>query len=192
MYFKIDGDILYPRSMSNEESDAHIVGVIFSQHFSLNIGLKLFGEKANFTVQKELLQIHVMDTYDPIMKSSLTVKDRIKALASLMFITEKSNGDIKARKVADGIKQRTYYGYDKSDGSSPTVLTDSIFLTGVVDSYEMRAIAILDISNAFLHAENDEKILMILRVKLAEMRVQVDPTIYRKYVTYPPNGQAMM
>ena len=79
-----------------------------------------------------------------------------------MFITENRNGDIKARKVADGSNQRTYDGYDKSDGSSPTVATDSIFLTVVIGAKEKRAIAILDIVNAFLHAENDEKILMIL------------------------------
>ena len=52
-----------------------------------------------------------------------------------MFITKKRNGDIKARKAEDGSKQRTYNGYDKSDGLSPTVLTDSIFLKGVIDSH---------------------------------------------------------
>ena len=70
----------------------------------------------------------------------------------------------------------------------PTVATDSIFMTGVIDAKEMRAIAILDITNAFLHAENDEKILMLLRGRLAEMMVQVDPNMYRKYITYSPNG----
>ena len=53
-----------------------------------------------------------MDTYEPVHKSDLMFEDRKKALASLMFITEKRNGDIKARKVADGSKQRTYDGYD--------------------------------------------------------------------------------
>ena len=101
-----------------------------------------------------------------------------------MFITEKRNGDIKDRKVADGSKQRTYDGYDKSDGSSPTVATDSIFFTGVIDAKEQRATAILDIANAFLHAENDEKILMLFCGRLAEMMVQVDPRMYLKYVTY--------
>ena len=96
--------------MSDEESEAHIVGVIFAQHFSLNKGLKIFGNKANVAVQKELSQIHAMDTYEPIMKSLLTMEDRRKALASLMFVTEKRNGYIKARKVADGSKQRTYDG----------------------------------------------------------------------------------
>ena len=97
-----------------------------------------------------------------------------------MFITEKRNGDIKLRKVADVSKQRTYDVYDKLDGSLPTVSTDSIFLTGVVNAHEKQAIAFLDITNAFLHAENDEKVLMLLRGKLAEMMVQVDTIMYRK------------
>ena len=120
------------KMMSEEQSDAHIVGVIFSQHFSLKKGLELFGGNADMVVQKELNQIHQMDTYEPVHKSNLTFEDRKKALASLMFITEKRNGDIKARKIADGSKQRTYDGYKKSDDSSPTVATDSIFLTGVI------------------------------------------------------------
>ena len=84
-----------------------------------------------------------------------------------MFITEKRNRDIKARKVADGSKQRTYDGYDKSDVLSLTVLTDSIFFTGVVEAHEKRAIGVLDISNAFLHADNNKQIPMLLSGKLA-------------------------
>ena len=44
----------------------------------------------------------------------------------------------------------------------------------MVDAHEKREIAILDIDNAFLHTENDEKIRMLLRGNLAEMMVQVD------------------
>ena len=122
------------------------------------------------------------------MKTSLIIEDRRMALASLMFIIENRNGDIKLRKLADGSKQRTYYGYNKSDGPFPTDSTDSIFLKGMVDAHEKQAISILDIANAFLHAENDKNILMLLRGKLADMMVQVDPIMYRKYVTYSPNG----
>ena len=53
-------------------------------------------------------------------------------------------------------------------------------------------VAVLDIANAFLHSENDEEILMLLRGKLAEMMVQVDPMMYRKYVPYSAKGQAML
>ena len=178
--------------MSEEESEAHIVGVIFAHKFSLNKGLKLSGDKANVSVQKELSQIHAMDTYEPIMKSLLKIEDRRNSLASLMFITEERNGDIKARKVVDGSKQRMYDRYNKSDGLLPTVSTDSIFLTGVVDAREKRTKAILDIANVFLHTENNEKILILLCGKLSKMMVQVYPIIYRNYVTYLPNGQAML
>ena len=74
----------------------------------------------------------------------------------------------------------------------PTVSTYSILLTGVVDAHENPEIAILDITNAFLQTENGEKILMLLCGKLADMMVQLDPIMYRKYVTYLPNGQAML
>ena len=150
--------------MTEEESDAYIVGVIFAQHFSLKKGLELFGEKGGTAVHKELEQIHKMNTYEPMYKFDLSIEDRIKALALLLFITEKRDGDIKARKVVDGSKQRTCDGYDKLDGSSPTVALYSISMTGVIDAKEMRAIAILDIANAFLHAENDEKILCFYAV----------------------------
>ena len=90
--------------------------------------------------------------------------------------------------MADKSKQCTYDGYDKSDRSSPTVVTKSIFMTGVIDAKEKREVAVLDIKNTFLQADNDEIINMCLRGKLAEMMVRIDPTLYRKYVTYSANG----
>ena len=45
-----------------------------------------------------------MDTYEPIMNTSLIIEDRRMALASLMFITKKINVYINARKVADSSK----------------------------------------------------------------------------------------
>ena len=66
--------------------------------------------------------------------------------------------------------------------------TDSIFLTGVIDAHENRAISMLDIENDFLHAENDKYMLMLLRGKLAEILVKVDPKLYRKYVITSNQG----
>ena len=56
---------------------------------------------------------------------------------------------------------------------------DSIFLTGVVDAPKKRAVTILDITNTFLHAKNDEQIIMLLCGRLAEMMVQVNLSMYR-------------
>jgi hypothetical protein len=166
----------------------YIVGVILAQQYSLKKGLELFGDRADASVTKELTQIHDLGTYEPIDLKTMSYEDRKRALASLLFVTEKRNGDIKVRKVADGSKQRSYNGYNKSDGSSPTVATDNIFVTGLVDAREGRSVAILDIANAFLHADNDEKILMLLRGKLAEIMVKIDPLLYRKYVTFSSKG----
>ena len=53
-----------------------------------------------------------------------------------------------------------------SNGLSPTLNTDSVILTGVMDLNDLRAVAMLDIDNAFLHVENDEYVLMLLCAKL--------------------------
>ena len=62
----------------------------------------------------------------------------------------------------------------------------------MIDAKEQRAIAILDIANAFLHADNDEKIIMLLRGRLAEMVFHVDLSMYHKYLTYSSNGRTML
>ena len=115
----------------------------------------MFREKADVAVVKELTQIHELETYKPIMASDMSWEENNKALESLLFITEKRNGNIKARKVADGSKQRTCTVYNKDDGSSPTVTTESIFFTRVVDTRKFRAVAVLDVDNVFLHTYND-------------------------------------
>ena len=78
--------------------------VVFTQHFRPKKDLELFGDKADVAVQKELEQIPSIYTYAPVYKSDLTFEDWKKALASLFFITEKRNGDTKARNVADDSK----------------------------------------------------------------------------------------
>ena len=92
----------------------------------------------------------------------LTKLEKTKALSALFFLTEKRNGAIKGRKVADGSKQRTFDGYKRSDGTSPTVSTDGLLITAAIDGYEGRDVAIMDIPGAFLQAENDEFVLMLL------------------------------
>ena len=111
---------------------------------------------------------------------------------ALLFITEKRDGRIKARKCAVGSKQQTYEGYEKSDGTAPTVTKDAVLITGVIEAHEERDTATCDIPGAFLHADNDETVLMLLRGKLAELLVKVDPKLYRKYVITSSKGIPML
>ena len=94
--------------------------------------------------------------------------------------------------MADGSKQRSYDGYEKSDGSSPMVMTDSVYLMGTIAAFEGRAQGIMDVANAFLRADNDEDVLMLLRGKLTELMVEVDPSMYREYVTTSKKGVPML
>ena len=64
------------------------------------------------------------------------------------------------------------------------MVTESIFMTGVIDAKEKRKMALLGTANTFLHADNDETISMLLRGKLAKMMVRLDPVMYQEYVIY--------
>ena len=129
--------------MSEEECKAHVAGLVLAQMYSLRNGTELFGEKAEKATMTELSQIDDFETYWPLHKHDLSEQDRRDALESMIKVTEKwvvEEGcrKIKSRMVADGSKQRSYEGYEKSDGSPPTARTDSVIMTGVADAHEGR------------------------------------------------------
>ena len=149
--------------------------------------MELFGNRAKEATTNELQQIHDFGTYIPVMSKELTREEKIKALYALMFIVEKRDSRVKARKVAVGSKQRTFPSYVKSDWSSPTITTARVIITSTIEAHEGRDVAVLDLPNAFFHVENKEKTLMLLKGKLAELMVQIDPNMYRKYVITHPH-----
>jgi hypothetical protein len=71
--------------------------------------------------------------------------------------------------VTDGQKQRG--DWTKQDTRSPTVLTEAVFITVVVDAYKERGIACFDVPGVFLHADSDKDITMFLKGRLAELMV---------------------
>jgi hypothetical protein len=91
---------------------------------------------------------------------------------------------------ADGHKQRG--DWTKQESTSPTIATESVFITAVVDAHKGRDVACYDIPGAFLHADSDEDITMILKGRLAELMVQVAPTLYRKYISVDRKGTAIL
>ncbi len=106
--------------MLQGDINKHIVGLIMANQYSLKKGVELFGNPGEVAAIKELRQIHDMETYTPMDPKNLTCNQKNKALSVLFFLTEKHNGDIKARKVARGDNKRTFDGYIESNSSSPT------------------------------------------------------------------------
>ena len=133
-----------------------------------------------------------MGTYEPLDATKLTRDETCDALESLLFITEKRDGQIKSRKCAIGNKQCTYDGYYKPAGSSPTVTTKGLILSTAIDAFEGQKMAKVDIGTAFLHADNDKEVLMKLRGKVVELLVQLERTMYRIYVTVGSNGEPIL
>ena len=67
---------------------------------------------------------------------------------SLIFLTQKRDGTIKARACANGSTQRSYI--NKDEAASPTVTTEALLTTAVIDAKQKRDIITLDIPNAFV------------------------------------------
>jgi hypothetical protein len=91
---------------------------------------------------------------------------------------------------ADGRKQRG--DWTKQDTTSPTILTEAVFITAVIDAHEERDVACFDIPGAFLHADSDKDITMILKGRLAELMVKVAPILYRKDISVDAKGLAIL
>ena len=109
-----------------------------------------------------------------------------------MFIVEKRDGRVKEKKCAVGSNQRTFPGYVKSDWDSPAVTTDGVIITLTIEAHEGRDVVVAYLPNAFLNTNNSEKTLVLLKGKLAELMIQIDPQIYQQYITTSSKGEPML
>ena len=62
------------RQMSHEESEAHVIGLVLAQMYSLKKGTELFGEKAEQATMTELTQIDDFETSSPFTSTSSAIK----------------------------------------------------------------------------------------------------------------------
>jgi hypothetical protein len=143
--------------------------------FNMKRGLAMFGQAATDAVSKEMKQLHDRKTIRPRHSNDLTLEDKRKALGYLMFIKEKRCGTIKARGCADGRKQRLYK--TKEETSSPTVRTESLMLSCVIDAKERRNVLTCDVPGAFVQVDVDETVHVRLEGPLAELLAKVDSAL---------------
>ena len=86
--------------------------------------------------------------------------------------------------MAGGNKQRGYIS--KEDASSPTVTSESVLLSCIIDAEEGRDVAVNDIPNAFIQTRvEDEKDMAIIKIRgiLVDILVDLEPDVYREFVT---------
>jgi hypothetical protein len=155
-----DGDGSLPTAAQPQEfganrisnNDAYLIleSIVLTQ-YNLKQGRKKLGDKGKQAVLNELQQLYDRDVIEPIDPSDLTPEERKGALRYLMFLKEKRDGMIKGRGCADGRPQRDYM--TKEDTSSPTVATEALLMTCLIDAIERRDVATLDIPGAFMQSE---------------------------------------
>ena len=115
--------------------------------------------------------------------------ERDKVLESHLLIEKKRDGKIKSRLVAGGNKQREFL--HKSDVGSPTVSSERIFLTAVINAKENRDVATCDLPNAFVQTKMQGIVHMRLRGEFAKKLMSINPA-YKKHVIFNRKGEPIV
>ena len=160
---------------------------VFAQQYSIEKGLKKYGEEGYTATYKAAEQLHDSVCFQPISISKLTNSERKKAQLALTFLTEKRDKSIKARTCYNGKPTREWL--TKQDAASPTVSIESLILTAMIDTHENRDVMSADVPNAFIQTElpredSDERIIMKIQGSLVDILISISPSTYKDYVVY--------
>jgi hypothetical protein len=110
-----------------------------------------------------------------------------------MFLKQKRNGNIKGRTVAGVNKQRDYISNE--DASSPTVATEAVLLSCIIEAEEGRDVAVVDIPNAFVQTRvENEKDMGFIKIYgvLVDILVEIAPDVYKSYVSRDKKGMKQL
>ena len=143
----------------------------------LHRSLKMFGTAGVNAVKAELQQLHNLKVMEA---KPLTSSQKREAQGYMMFLKRKRNGKVKARGCADGRPQRAYI--PQEDARAPTVSTEAVFMTAVIDAMENRTVAIMDIPGAFMQADMDPGVYMRIDGAMADMLMEVDQDMYQPHM----------
>ena len=80
----------------------------------------------------------------------------------------------------------------KEEAASPTVSTESMFITAAIVASKGRYVRCYDVPSMFVNTDVDKNVLMVLKGELADMMVQIAPRVYRKYVAADRKGTPIL
>ena len=110
-------------------------------------------------------------------------------LGTVQLIKAKKDGRIKGRACVNGSQQRRYTA--EEDASSPTASTEALLITAAIDAAEQRYVATCDITGAFLKADMDDFVLIVLHDKEIDALIQANKK-YQSYIKVLPNGKCII
>ena len=160
-----------------------------TRQMSMKKGLKMFGNGGYAAVKKEMQQLHDRKVMQPIRRKDLSPEQKKEALGYLMFLKKKQCGKIKGRGCAGGHKQRAYI--TKEQLMSPTISTEAVFLTAVVDAWQNRKVTGLDIPWPFMQVDMDKLVHVQFRGEMVDKLLEIDHELYSSYVTVEQGEKVM-
>jgi hypothetical protein len=174
------------------QAEPDVVAAIMTQ-LSLKAGLKERGDQAFTAARSEMKHLHLRNTFKPKHWRKLRQVQRQTVFESHMFLKQKRDGKIKGITVAGGNNQRDYIS--KEDASSPTVATEAVLFSCIIDAEEGRDFTVVDIPNAFVQTrvENEKDMAFIkIRGVLVDIMVEIAPDVYKSYVSRDKKGMKQL
>ena len=150
----------------------YLVGHVMTQ-MTASAGIKKHGQAAVDALMQEFLQLEKKDVFEVVDASTLDGSQKRAALRAINLIKEKRSGKIKGRTCADGSSQRVLY--TKEETTSPTISSDALMLTLLVDAKERRDVATADVEGAYLNAKMDDFVLMRFSGDTVDILCDVNP-----------------
>jgi hypothetical protein len=143
-------------------------------------GIRKHGKPAIEALYQEFLQLHNRTVFQGQHAHQLTKQQKLGALRAISVIKEKRSGTLKGRTVADGSVQRDLY--DKQDTTSPTVTTDALMMSLLIDAHEGRDVATADVVGAYLNAFMEDFTLLRVEGESVDILCDISST-YKEFVT---------
>ena len=90
----------------------------------------------------------------------------------------------------DGVNKHHDY-ISKEDARSPTVATEAVLLSCIINAEEERDVAVIDITSSFIQKQvEDEKDVAFIKIRgfLVDILLQIAPDVYKLHVATDKNG----
>ena len=130
--------------------------------------------------------MHDKVVFHLIKGEQLTRSHKHGALQVIILLKQNRFGKIKGQAVTD--QQKQIEVSKKSDATSPKAETELVLITSVIEAAEGRHVAVIDAPRAFLKADMDKEVIVILEKEMVDPMLEIYKEIYGKYVIYRRNG----
>ena len=151
---------------------------MFTQ-MTADAGIKKHGQVAVDALIKEFAQLHEKKVFEGLHPERLTTEEKKNSLPSINLIKEKRDGKIKGRSVADGRKQHKIFS--KEEITSPTVSTDALLMTLIIDAMEEREVGTADVPGAYLQADMEDYVILKMTGRSVDALCETDKA-YKEFV----------